>query len=860
MFTDVRLAEVWSQLESGGAEALTLDVFDTLLWRMVPEPSHAFLVLGHSLAAAGKLPPMVSPAQFAQLRIGAEALARKRSKALRDTYEARLDEIWRELIPGLPGSGSLERLMAAELEAEGSLLRADLAVAQLAEMVRTKLDKPVYLVSDTYFSPDQLRRLLRRPELSGVSFTDVFTSSDAGLGKGHGLFEQVLAAAGLPGSRVVHLGDHPVADVEGARESGIVAVHYDKLRDKLKETLTAEGLLGGPTADTPIDPVAGDFGMTTLRARALHRTDAFAVPPGLRRHWATGATVFGPAFAGFGEWAAERSQAYGVDHIHCLMREGDFLARVIAEPAADRGIDVSTLWASRQVCALANVYEGTPDELGSFLVRRRAPSVGQLLVQLGVDLDSVAGLSALAERRLDVPGLVDETLEALCSDDRIRGEIVLSAGRLRERFLRYLDGQLPESGTIMIVDLGWGGTIQALLGRLLRSAGREVEVVGLYLATNAAAQAHRLAGLQLEGYLASGGEPDRLFAPVMRSPEILEQLCMPDVGSLAGFDEHIQPILAVDRTSRTQVAQRAAVQNGVLSFQREYLRYRRSEAPMPSLGQDGARLAALRMVNRFVSRPTAEEAYAFGGWSHDDNFGSDTAEGLLPQDMVRRMSYLTPADLATIPMRDLYWPAGVASVANRSLAVMTGLVIDAGLDPATVSAEAAAGPVEVYVDTGADFVNGKKEIATTYSGRDGLSLVRLRVEAVGARRVRIDPAGRRGLFRLDWLHLAFHVNNAAEPRVVKITSLAETPSIQIVGARLVQSNLLEILSDDPQLIFNPDPATQAWIGAAYALDVELAFGWLGLRSEPLAVTAQAGGEPLVKRAARKVAREMGGRL
>ncbi|WP_242418606.1 hypothetical protein, partial [Frankia sp. CpI1-P] len=76
MFTDVRLREVWSHLESGGAQALTLDVFDTLLWRMVPEPTHAFVLLGHRLADAGHLPPSVSPGEFARLRVHAEHVAR----------------------------------------------------------------------------------------------------------------------------------------------------------------------------------------------------------------------------------------------------------------------------------------------------------------------------------------------------------------------------------------------------------------------------------------------------------------------------------------------------------------------------------------------------------------------------------------------------------------------------------------------------------------------------------------------------------------------------------------------------------------------------------------------------------------
>jgi hypothetical protein len=281
---------------------------------------------------------------------------------------------------------------------------------------------------------------------------------------------------------------------------------------------------------------------------------------------------------------------------------------------------------------------------------------------------------------------------------------------------------------------------------------------------------------------------------------------------------------------------------------------------MPSPASPGARHAALRMLNRFIARPTAEEASAFGGWAHDDNFGSDTTEGLLPPELVRRMPYLTPADVEKIPMQELYWPAGVAGIANRPLAVVSGLAAAAGIPAAEVSPEAACGPVEVYVDTGADFVNGPKEVAVTRSARDGLSLVRLRVSAVGARRVRIDPAGRRGLLRLDWLTIAFHVNNAVRPYKVAFTSLRDAGGVVLVGLRVIQPNLLEIVGDDPQIVYTIDFGAHPHLAGTYAIDVEMAFAWLGIRSDPLVleVPAGSGAAPRVRRAARRVARELGG--
>ena len=77
LYTDTRLAEVWSIISSDLADGLCLDVFDTLLLRMVPEPVAAFTLLGERLASEGRLPPSVTPEVFAQLRVAAEARARR---------------------------------------------------------------------------------------------------------------------------------------------------------------------------------------------------------------------------------------------------------------------------------------------------------------------------------------------------------------------------------------------------------------------------------------------------------------------------------------------------------------------------------------------------------------------------------------------------------------------------------------------------------------------------------------------------------------------------------------------------------------------------------------------------------------
>ncbi|MBL7549142.1 haloacid dehalogenase [Frankia sp. AgB1.9] len=946
MFDDARLGHAWSHLDSGGADALSVDVFETLLWRLVPEPAHAFLLLGERLAAAGRLPPDVTAGQFAHLRVLAEAQARQQVLANRggagrvgaigsgggtgsqgsgsqSAGHPRLDEIWALLRPALPGAGELDYLLDAELSVLRAIYRVDLDAAELVELAALKLGLPVYLVADTCLSGAQLDRLLARAELAGIPFAGLFTSADVGVGPADGLLDHVAAATGTPAARLLHLAGDPT----GAAEAGatrpatsapnVTVIRRGEATAELRATLAAEGLLGDPDDATPVDPEYGDFGLTALRARVLHRTEATGVPRALRRFWDTGATVFGPVFTGFAEWVVERTQELGAQEAFCLMRSGEFVAGLLAGPGRDAGVTARPLWASREVCALANVFEASAPELRAFLAHAgtgpppgesgtstgaggAVGTVGALLRRLRVDLATVPGISALAGRRLDVPaGLLDEILEELLEtlshDDRIRGEIVLAAERLRERFLRYLDERLPDRGPAVLVDLGWDGTTQVLLARLLAATGRDVTPVGLYLATGPAVHAHRLAGHRMEGYLVSAGQPARLAGQLLRAPAVVEQVAMADAGALISFDEGSTPLLGLGRASRTQLAQRGAVQDGARAFQREWLRYREAQTPddgdsaLPSLCGDGARLALLRTLTRFVARPTAAEAAAFGAWRHDGD-----GQGLVPAELIRRMPYLSPAGLAELPPREATWPAAVAAVANRPLALVTELAVAAGIDPRELSASAAAGPVEVYVDTGADFARGPKATVTPYAGRDGLSLVRLRVDAVGARRVRIDPAGRRGLLRLDWLTLGFHIVGAGEPRQFTITAFEGPGSLEtgesdrnggsiagsaagsaglagrgrgvvlgLVGLRILQPNLVEVLDADPQLVYNLDLPGMPELGGTYAIDVEFAFGWMGIRGDPVAapVPAAAGpaaGPQLPRRAARRVMRQLGG--
>src|SRR5205807_4973867 len=78
---DERLLPAFEALADPDVLTVSVDVFDTLLWRRVAEPVDAFVLLGEQLAGELALADDVTPAVFAKLRAAAENRAREVSTA-----------------------------------------------------------------------------------------------------------------------------------------------------------------------------------------------------------------------------------------------------------------------------------------------------------------------------------------------------------------------------------------------------------------------------------------------------------------------------------------------------------------------------------------------------------------------------------------------------------------------------------------------------------------------------------------------------------------------------------------------------------------------------------------------------------
>lgn len=789
---DPRLIPAFSAIHHGAIDALSVDVFDTLLLRRVPRPVDAFELLGVRLVSDGKVAPFVTPALFAAAREHAEERARAKKRHRGAFPEVTLSEIYDELADSML-LASRDELIGVELAIEADLVFADASVAAIVRAARS-VGIPVVAVSDTYLSAQQLAMLLTAAGIDDPSVEQIFTSSDHGTGKAAALFEVVAAHLGVARDHVLHVGDHADADAEAARAHGLQALHLPLRSNGLDEVLRREGLVpSGDVRTSPtLDPALGDRGVTALRARL----ETAGAPPDLgstlRGHWSVGATVLGPVFTGFGEWVARRASARGVHQVCCLMRESTLLAPIVEQAARRQGLDLEAvpLWLSRRLCARAAIQSCDYHELRIFVERRIAPTVAELAATLGLAVTDLGDLAAYADGRLDDVTLREDVLGRISGEAEIRDRVVTGATTLRKRLVDYVDRcRHPDDDTVVLVDLGWHATTQRCLVRALAIEATPLSVAGLYLATTERIVGAALDGVDADGFLVRAGEPADAAFTITRSPEVLEQLCMGPEGSAFDLDANGEPVLEPSAVPRHQLEEAAATRDGILAFADRYAEHV-GEGARADLSAPG--IAQLRaMLTRFLGDPTAREAALFGGWVHDDNFGVSTAASLVRSDLFHDGSYLDETRVGEV---DAIWPRAIVARDTEAEDV----------EPAIEGTDARLA-IELYVDDGSGFRESHAMVRAIPVNARGLSYIQLGIGTEGAYRIRLDPVSVPAIIRLDRIALRLGVRGHADPVNLVFPSSDELRDWRLQDCSWLAGNVLIATTPDPQLVLDVEP-------------------------------------------------------
>ncbi len=578
-------------------KVLSLDCFDTLLWRSGHAPRDVFADL--PIAGGGGQ----------SRRMAAESACRRRSADPHDLTEVTLTEIYTRLMPNADGA-EREIAIKRELDAEA---RHCFAFAPVVELIRSARARglAVIIVSDTYFTEAQLRALIAAAAGDDVvaMIDRIFCSCAHGMSKARGLFTPVLDAMALPPTAFLHLGDNRVADFEAPQRLGIPATHLRQFDAATETRLRAEA-----NATVLIDPAAG----VTKATLQLHRAQ-IALRQNDEPAFVLGHDVLGPVFDNFARWLRDEAAVLKSKHgkpvkLLFLMRDG-FLPLQVYE--AIGGTDAAAVAISRFTARRASFDsdEAIDTYLRNEIHERLSVHAEQLLLTATEGKDAATHTSGF---------------RVALSTPEIKARIRARSASFATRMTRHIAHHAPinPGDTVMLVDLGYNGSVQNSVNRMLGN-WTGGHVAGRYLIL----RENDVSALDKRGFIDTRHYDDRALVMLCRSVSILEQLSTERTGSVVDYREDGQPMRKkhIGRTESDDV--RTVAQTGAIAFAAESgcAFYR----PPALNDDDGRRLSAVGALARLLLLPNAEELALFAGLKHDVNLGTSDTNQLVDEDVAR---------------------------------------------------------------------------------------------------------------------------------------------------------------------------------------------------------------------------------
>lgn len=570
-----------------GVKILSLDCFDTLLWRNCNLPVDVFAEL-----------PL--PGSGMEARIWGETKARRVIPFQREVDEVTIDEIYAHLMPAA-SEAERQAKIDAELEAEARICYGFKPTVELMRAAKAR-GLQIIIVSDTYLSREQLRTLIGRAAGEDVAamIDRIFCSCEYGYSKGGGLFLPVLAELGVPAATILHCGDNPNADVAAPEQLGIHCCHLEQFDAESEQRLRLEA-----SAACIVDPAT----RVSVPAYQPHR-QRVALRTSDDAATRLGHDVLGPILHSFAGWIHDEAEAQEArtgkpTKLLFLLRDGYLPAKAyLARYPEDEG-RVAMVEISRLTAAQAGMTDKTAIE-------------NYVLPELDSGSSEVFARHLLFDR--DEAEMLGRQTKADFASYIVQPEMVAQISQRSAAFGEKLIAHLKLHGvndgdSVMLVDLGYNGSVQNLIEARLKET-MNLTVAGRYLLLRETWQS----GRDKAGFADHNRYDLKLLHALSESIAIVEQLCTLPQGSVIDYDVDGSPIREANSVKATQSDVRDIVQAACLDFCSD------SDAgfmfrPLSDTAEARRRMATAALA-RLLFLPTESEVQVLSDFDHDVNLGT----------------------------------------------------------------------------------------------------------------------------------------------------------------------------------------------------------------------------------------------
>lgn len=803
MFLRSNLAkQAYELLQQGDIEVLSLDIFDTIIYRLVPEPKDVFLLLARELKAKGLIADNTTDATFARYRMEAESDARDRQRVKTGENEITIEEIYRTFPKGYRAEGtSVQDFIKEEVETEKKLIRFDADIVNLIKYAHENKIK-VVLVSDMYLQQSNIEYLLE----GIIQYVDqVFMSTTHRTFKAEGLFDIAIEKLGVSPEKILHIGDNYEADVQPAVERNMNVLHWTVFQESFEEVLQKEYPFFLSKRGGSLNDNYGDFGLTSLRRRIpMHVPQNYSNEEAF--YFNAGGQIIGPSLVSFCQWALEKCRKQGLKKIYCLMREGRIFKKIfdILQEGEANPIETVETFVSRKSLIKASLFHAKTEEIVDFILRPTPLTIVEAHQELGLTKEDLKGIPLGLDTVLDNKPVIREYIRSIVLKPKLRGRIIESAKEVRDNALKYFNSiaDLENEKQIFVVDLGYNGSIQKFMQKIFHQDYPDIQTIGCYLLTNEAIADLMTVGGRAEGFLTDGGQPVDIAHTVSRSPEVLEQSLMPDCGSTKAYDDQGKPILKEYTMDAEQTKQIQIVQEGIYAFA-QYWKQHQQDHLQEFSPQDLVRKHQ-KTLFRFITQPNEIEIEFFGSWQHDDNFAFDQKRSLIePIEVGEKLPYMSVEQFASIHSNDLYWPFAAAGKISPKLQSSISHVFQREIEANQFDDQ------QYDFFLGLDRGDGFNEESLIYipytrsvAGRT-LHRFQIDLEKHSLNRIAFVFLEQSTIFAIDQVDLIFRGIDGSEQELV-FEDLLNNDQFTIEGFEVLRGNIVLSNSAEPSIIFNPN--------------------------------------------------------
>ena len=430
-------------------DVISFDIFDTLILRNVESPTDIFKIIEKKYCVRN----------FYEKRIKAEADSRIGQK----NYESNLDRIYDFLQKMY--SKSIKDIKEKEMSIEYEFICQNQSMKKIFDYCVIN-NKKIFLISDMYLSKKFIKKLLKK--CGYENYNDIYISNEIGESK-HigGLYDFVGEKNHINKNTWLHIGDNIYSDVQVPTEKGITTYHYKNVKERVERKSKTNSI-----EQSIFRGIQNNY----LLNNDLNYWEIFGIK------------YISALYYGFTNWLVNLTK--NDDNVYFLSRDGYVVKKVyeIFKNKLNLNIDLRYLYTSRLAYQVPiNVFYNKEIALRTFTDRNVAfghyLTINEVFELLELDPNKFKnyiktfGFTDDYDKKIE-----DEEIESLKKLILSIYEIIKTQFECKLKLLKeYLKQEgLEKYKKVNLVDVGWRGSIQESIKRLLEDS----TVYGYYFGIN----------------------------------------------------------------------------------------------------------------------------------------------------------------------------------------------------------------------------------------------------------------------------------------------------------------------------------------------------------------------------------------